>query len=234
MNYEAWRATYQSSEQAARAAYQQLDQLAGKLQQIDQQHHLHAHQKWAEAKAVLNNPKAPAPGFSTEGLQEALKLAVTCLGELYNALGVGGINEARQHGLALKTIEDLHATGKECEQLAAHAEWISKELKILQDYGLGFALCHMDFYATREAIKKEQAKIGVLLERKPATSAKDRDALQRTKALTNAADWFRALYKADEPLTAETVQDILNDLASQHLSEFFKTPGQEATPCTQS
>ena len=66
MSYEAWRISFQDSEQAARAAYQQLEQLASKLQQIDQQHHLHAHQKWAEAKAVLDNPKAPTQPNSVE------------------------------------------------------------------------------------------------------------------------------------------------------------------------
>lgn len=59
MSYEAWRITFKDPEQAARAAYQQLEQLAGKLQQIDQQHHLHPHQKWAEAKAVLDSIKEP-------------------------------------------------------------------------------------------------------------------------------------------------------------------------------
>lgn len=46
---------------------------------------------------------------SAEGLQEALKLSVTCLGELYNALGVGDTNETFQHCEALKAIATLKA-----------------------------------------------------------------------------------------------------------------------------
>ena len=37
MNYEAWRISYQSSEQAARAAYEKCMQLHAKIEQMEEQ-----------------------------------------------------------------------------------------------------------------------------------------------------------------------------------------------------
>lgn len=73
MSYEAWRTTFQDSEQAARTAYN-----------------------------IFN-------------------MSITCLAELYEALGVGGVNETFQHCEALKAIEELKASiqkGKPSTSLA--------------------------------------------------------------------------------------------------------------------
>jgi hypothetical protein len=61
MSYEAWRITFQDSEQAARTAYN-----------------------------IFN-------------------MSITCLAELYEALGVGGVNETFQQHEALKAINTLKA-----------------------------------------------------------------------------------------------------------------------------
>lgn len=143
LSYEAWRITFQSSEQAAWAAYTQLkEQQANSMATAMEHiafccatyagvHDLEERAKGAQSMGSMALGKAQAlregrltPEFihqsrgslssqgasrdpSAEGLQEALKLAVTCLSELYKALGVGDTNETFQHTVALRTVIDL-------------------------------------------------------------------------------------------------------------------------------
>lgn len=178
--------------------------------------HYNGDEFWRQMSRIANGATQHP---SAEVLQETVTLSVTCLTEIYNALGLGGINETKRHCLALKTIEDLNAKEKESEQLAAHVERLTST---------GTAYINIEDIDDEEDAATIAANFNDALMATPATSAKDRDSLQRTKALTNAADWFRALFKGDETLTAETVQDILNDLASQHASEFFNAPAKDA------
>lgn len=69
-----------------------------------------------------------------------------------------------------RTVERLTAENERlCEDnqqligVVSGMKYLRSELETLHDFGLGFALCHTDHAATREAIKKEQAKLGDIL-----------------------------------------------------------------------
>ena len=76
MTYEAWRISYQSSEQAARAAYEECAQLRARIEAMEQQGPVGkfiqhpSHGMW-EQDGYSDNPDAKplylAPGAQTQG-----------------------------------------------------------------------------------------------------------------------------------------------------------------------
>lgn len=76
MTYEAWRISYQSSEQAARAAYQRAAQLAAALQPFAEAFEATGVQSYAGMKPELvafldRNELTPAQGLTMQQFRQA-------------------------------------------------------------------------------------------------------------------------------------------------------------------